>query len=135
MSPRPTVPPSPRPQQMSLDDLAALEEPDLEALLTTGHRGASIEARFRVFHVEHPEVYDELAKMARELRGLGHPRLGIRMLWEVVRWRTMLGAIGQAREADGFKLNDHFPSRYARLIMAREADLAGIFETRELRAR
>jgi hypothetical protein len=34
----------------------------------------------------------------------------------------------------GFKLNDHFTSRYARLLMQREPDLYGLFETRAVRA-
>ena len=33
-----------------------------------------------------------------------------------------------------FKLNDHWHSRYARMLMAREPRLAGYFETQELTA-
>ena len=33
-----------------------------------------------------------------------------------------------------FKLNDHYHSRYARLVMAKEADLREMFDVRELRS-
>ena len=38
-------------------------------------------------------------------------------------------------DTSGFKLNDHYTSRYARLIMEREPDLRGIFRTRKLMSR
>ena len=35
-------------------------------------------------------------------------------------------------EHSGFKLNNNYRSRYARLIMEQEADLEGVFQIREL---
>jgi len=35
---------------------------------------------------------------------------------------------------DGFKINNDYNSRYARMVMAENADLDGLFETRELKA-
>ena len=37
----------------------------------------------------------------------------------------------ELRKGKDFKLNNNYVSRYARLIMAQEADLEGVFETRE----
>ena len=52
------------------------------------------------------------------------------MLFEIVRWRRgVVTVIG-----DGFRLNNNYRSRYARLIESQEPDLEGIFDTRELRA-
>jgi hypothetical protein len=90
-----------------------------------------IEVRFREFHAAHPEVYDRLCELARNLRHRGYTHLGIGMLWETLRYFTMLGA---KPDEDTFKLNDHYRSRYARLIMDNEPDLSGLFELRELRA-
>ena len=85
-----------------------------------------IDARFAAFHERHPEVYAELAKLARIAQWQGHRRIGIRMLWEVMRWNL---SIVQGRRVT---LNDHFHSRYARLLM-QEKDLRGIFSLRQLR--
>lgn len=97
----------------------------------TSDEAASIDARFQAFHAANPHVYERLVAMALQLRRRGHQRLGIGMLWEVLRWRQMLETDDPA---SGFKLNDHFRSRYARLIMEQEAELAGAFELRPLRA-
>jgi hypothetical protein len=92
----------------------------------------SIEQRFWTFHTAHPDVYRELVVLARRARAAGRERLGMKMLFEVVRWnRTMAGLPADGEE---FKLNNNYTSRYARLLMEREAGLSGLFATRELRA-
>lgn len=87
-----------------------------------------IEAAFRAFHHDHPEVYRELAVLARAWKTAGHKKLGIATLFEVLRWNAHL----EGRDVDGFKLNNNYRSRYARLLMANERDLDGLFDTREL---
>ena len=84
----------------------------------------------RRFHEANPWVYRELVNHARDLVARGHRRLGMRMLYEVVRWHHLRET---ARDGD-FALNDNFISRYARLIQTNEPDLAGVFETRQLKA-
>jgi hypothetical protein len=81
-------------------------------------------ARFREFHNENPHVYDHLVLLARE--GARHSdKLGIGQLFEVLRWQRML----TTTDPD-FKLNNNYRAHYPRLIMEREPDLAGIFDTR-----
>lgn len=92
--------------------------------------GKDYEGEFRQFHHDNPRVYAELVRLARHARIRGHKRIGIRMLWEVTRWNLTV----ETRDTNSdFKLNDHYHSRYARLIMAQEADLEGVFELRELK--
>lgn len=90
---------------------------------------AGLDRHFRTFHESNPEVYRELVALTRELVALGHRRVGIGMLFEVVRWRRHF----QTVDVSGFKMNNNYRSRYARLIMEQEPDLAGVFELRELR--
>jgi hypothetical protein len=96
-----------------------------------GHVGPEpenlIRDAFKRFHGENPHVYTELVTMARELVDVGHAKIGIGMLFEVLRWRHALRTAG-----DTFKLNNNYRSYYARLIMRREEDLAGVFELRRL---
>ncbi len=92
----------------------------------------SIDERFFVFHHNNPHVYDELVVLARQLHGRGYRRIGIELLFGVLRWRSMMRTTA---DEFGFKLNDHFTSRYARLIRAANPDLDGIFATREIRTR
>ena len=91
--------------------------------------GSSIEDAFLRFHKENPHVYDELVMLARRAVKAGASKLGIGMLFEVLRWRHTLRTGG-----DDFKLNNNYRSYYARLVMTQEPDLAGVFETRRLHA-
>jgi hypothetical protein len=90
----------------------------------------TIEERFAAFHAANPDVYDELVRLARRARARGHRRMGIELCFGALRWNRLMQTTGER----GFKLNDHFTSRYSRLIQEQEPDLAGFFETRELRS-
>lgn len=83
---------------------------------------------FQAFNEANPHIYDALVNLARDLRIRGHWRIGIGMLFEVLRWQTAMVTTDTA-----FKLNNNYRSHYARAIMADHPDLDGIFELRELR--
>lgn len=89
----------------------------------------SIQTRFEKFHEENPHVYEELVKLARVAKERGRARFSIDMIYQVVRWNRFIQTNDPA-----FKLNDHYRSRYARLIMDQEKDLSGMFEIRELKS-
>lgn len=91
----------------------------------------SIDERFIDFHTANPHVYAELVALARDAHNRGYRRIGIELLFSAIRWRRMMRTTA---DEYGFKLNDHFTSRYARLIMAHEPDLDGIFAVRTLRS-
>lgn len=90
-------------------------------------RDMSIQARFQRFHEKNPDVYVELVRLARRLRSQGITRYGIVGLYEVLRYDNSLRTSGKP-----FKLTNDFRSRYARLIMDKNEDLANFFTTREL---
>ena len=89
-----------------------------------------IDREFKMFHRDNPHVYVELVRLAREAVSRGHKRIGVKMLWEVLRWHFWLNT----KTDDDFTLNNNYTSRYARLIMATEADLRSVFELRMLRS-
>ncbi|MGI0148620.1 MAG: hypothetical protein ACREDF_03695 [Thermoplasmata archaeon] len=88
-----------------------------------------IQRAFEEFHALNPHVYDTLVRLARRYAEK-HRKAGIGHLWEVMRWQMFVETTGD----EEFRLNNNWKSRYARLIMAREPDLDGLFEIRELRA-
>jgi hypothetical protein len=96
-----------------------------------GRRERTIDACFRAFHAENPQVYATLVRLSREATVRGRTRIGVGMLWEVMRWEMWLAS---SKDDEGWKLNNNFRSRYARMIMEREQDLADVFEIRELRS-
>jgi hypothetical protein len=90
----------------------------------------SIQSRFDAWLEANPRVYGEVVRLAREWRAIHgrDSRVGIATLWEHLRWSTAISTKG-----DDFKLNNDFRAPMARLVMRRELDLAGVFETRERR--
>lgn len=89
----------------------------------------SIQARFRRFHEANPEVYEALVRMARRIKASGQSSYSISGIYEVARFDRFISTTGKP-----FKLSNDFRSRYARLIMETEEDLAGFFALRELRS-
>lgn len=87
---------------------------------------SKLRQKFEEFHEANPEVYNELTKLARELKVKGRDKYGIKSLFEVIRWHRALTTIG-----DDFKLNNNHAPFYARLIMSKEADLEEFFNIRE----
>lgn len=84
---------------------------------------------FASFNLENAHVYPRLVGLARDLISRGHSKIGIGMLFEVLRWEHMM----EADDPSGFKLNNNYRSLYARMIMELEPDLDGLFELREIR--
>lgn len=107
-----------------------MNQPELEfAPVVPEAKENSIFARFQRFHVNNPEVYNNLVRLAREFRSKGsnHNRtMGIGMLYEVLRWNYYL-SIDSIEE---YRLSNDFRASYARLIMATEPDLKDAFNTR-----
>jgi hypothetical protein len=88
----------------------------------------SIQQQFETFHTNNPHVYETLVRLTRTAKSKGKEKIGIGMLWEVLRWERFIHT-----QDDKFKLNNDYRSRYARMIMENEKDLSNIFEIRGLR--
>lgn len=86
----------------------------------------SLDVRFAAYHAENPQVYVELARLARKGVRAGATKLGIAQLFEVLRWERML----TTNDPEGFKLNNNYKPGYARMLMEREPDLEGVFDLR-----
>lgn len=87
------------------------------------------EHRFRVFHYENPKVYRRLVELAYQAKNRGKTKIGIGMLFEILRWEYFL----ETNDPD-FKLNNNYRSRYSRLIIESEPELENMFNLRELRS-
>lgn len=104
-----------------------LDLPLTELHVPEGRRPSDRAEAFAQFHAINPRVYERLVVLARRVRNKGRARCSIRMLWEFLRHELILNTTDPNSD---FKLNDHYTPFYARMLMGREADLAGLFETR-----
>jgi hypothetical protein len=91
----------------------------------------TIQERFEEFHRLNPWVYEAIEKLAADWIGRGRKRLGIGMLWEVLRWQYAMRTQDVSSE---FKLNDHYRSRYVRLLLRKHPEWTEVFELRALKS-
>jgi hypothetical protein len=99
--------------------------------LVEGQVKGTIQERFEEFHRLNPWVCTALEFLAEDLISRGRKRIGIRMLWEVLRWEYQRQTIDPNSD---FKANDHYHSRYVRLLIERNPEWSSAFELRTLRA-
>lgn len=99
-----------------------LQQPDKK-------RYTTIQGRFLQFHKLNPWVYKTLCTLARRMLAKGHQKIGVKMIWEVLRWHHYERTTDLQTD---YHLDNRYTSRYARLIMSQEPDLKGVFETRKL---
>ncbi|MFI1100239.1 hypothetical protein [Streptomyces melanogenes] len=89
----------------------------------------TIQQRFEAFHELNPWVFRSLTRMTADCAAKGFARIGIGMLFELLRYQY-----GVATEGDEFALNNSFRSRYVRLLLAEHPEWTPLFEVRALRA-
>ncbi|MGV3518184.1 hypothetical protein [Luteitalea sp.] len=85
----------------------------------------TLEQRARAFDQANPHVFEKLLAIAREARDAGATKIGIKLLFERLRWVSRV----ETRD-DLYRLNNSYTSYYARRLMAHDPSLAGLFETR-----
>lgn len=90
-----------------------------------GHQG-----EFLLFHSRNPHIYKKLVSYARYVRKKGISRIGMRLLFERVRWDY---TIETNRKNEKFKINNNYAPYYARMIMENNPDLDGLFELRKIK--
>jgi hypothetical protein len=124
-----------RAPEANSSSIEAMVEPWLvNHLLLSNRKSAmrdTIEERFRAFHAANPVVYKHLVRLTRELYHRDRERIGIRCLWEQIRWHVAMGII---RVKDDYKLNDNYTSRYVRMLIKDVPAWKSLFETRLLRS-
>lgn len=98
---------------------------EAEPIIVPTKTAKNHESLFWAYHQSNPQIYSKLVEFARAAKLAGRTRLGIAMLFERLRWDTMIGALGETT-----KLCNTYRAFYARLIMKNEPDLVDFFSTR-----
>ena len=88
----------------------------------------SIQSRFERFDRENPQVYAKFKEYAGRLLCTGRHRFGAKLIIERIRWDYAIET-----NARDFKINNDFPSRYARKLIAEKSEFQGKFELRRIR--
>jgi hypothetical protein len=94
------------------------------------NRRPTIDEQFKKMLSERPDVYTEFVQLALKAKRSGRKRFGAKSIAEILRWNRMV----ERNESDDFAINNIFTSRLARKAMEDYPELAGFFETRELKS-
>ncbi|MGD3109524.1 hypothetical protein [Streptomyces sp. YGL11-2] len=100
--------------------IAAIRQPENPGRLT-------IQERFEAFHQLNPWILEHLEALTADCVERGLRRIGIGMLFEVMRWQY-----GRATRGEPWKLNNDFRSRYARRLIELHPEWSPLFETRKI---
>lgn len=85
----------------------------------------TLREKFERFHADNPHVYDAIVRLCFELKESGVHRIGIKAIFEQLRWRYRIQTQG-----DEYQLNNNHAPYYARLVMEQNPELDGVFELR-----
>lgn len=107
--------------QLALD-LSPLVQPGVDP-------EASLEDKFKAFHRSNPHVLVALETLTRRYLAAGRKRIGIGMLFEVLRYEAGIQTTG-----DEYALNNNHRAFYARLIVDRNPHWAEAFRMRASQA-
>lgn len=87
-----------------------------------------IQQAFETFDQRNPHISKALKSMALQLKRKGHTHYSMDCLVHNLRVQRDL----ETESSDGYKINDHFVSRFSRKLMTEEPSLAGFFKVRPL---
>jgi hypothetical protein len=88
-----------------------------------------IDAKFWEYHKNNPIVFKAFKRFAEEVKRRGFDTYSAKAIFERVRWHISFETISE----DGFKLNNNYTSRYARLLVLEVPEFDGFFRTRTLK--
>ena len=85
-----------------------------------------IELAFLVFHMDNPHVYEEVKKIAFDLKRSGMDFYGIGAIFEIIRYHRVM-----TTNDPKFKMNHNYKALYSRMLMEKEPELTGFFKIRQ----
>ena len=92
-----------------------------------GRRRGTLEQRFREFCDRNPHILHELERRALRLHAVGAPRIGVKAIYEAMRYDAAV------RTDSTPKLDNSFTALFARQLIAYHPELSSVIETRTRR--
>ncbi len=95
------------------------------------------ETAFEKFHAANPQVYQMFIALAREAKNKGYKRFSAEIIFNVIRWKTILKATSTVRTTEGekaIKLDNNHKAFYSRKLMKEFPEFDKFFETRKSNA-
>ena len=78
------------------------------------------------FDIDNPKIWELFLRFAREMARSGRNKYSVNMIFERIRWHTIVETKGK-----NFEINNDFRAYYARKIMAIHPEFRGFFTLRK----
>lgn len=125
-----TAAPAPEEVQQRRDDNAT-HDIKLRVARNSGGKKERIKqdwaAKARQFRQANPAVWEKFVEITNSLVERGHKHLGVELIFNVIRWQTML----ETTDDTGFKINSNYKAAFSRMFMEEYPQHSGLFLTRE----
>jgi hypothetical protein len=96
--------------------------------------GRTIQEAFEKFHTKNPKIYDLFKKFALQIiekrRGKPNKKTSAKLIINRIRWEIYVETVSD----DGYRINDAWSSRYARMFAEQYPEHADLFNFRLLRS-
>jgi hypothetical protein len=89
---------------------------------------ASHDDKFFEYHEKNPHVFELFVKYAKKVKASGYKHYGMHTIMHRVRWHINI----DTEDPDGYKMDNNYSSRYARLLAKEYPEFEGFFHTRKL---
>lgn len=89
-----------------------------------------LDRQFQMYHMVNPQVFLLLVNYTRRLKDRGFQHYGIKAVFERIRWEINV----ETNDPAGFKMNNNYTSRYARLLEKTYPEFTGFYHKRGLKS-
>jgi hypothetical protein len=108
--------------------MKGLKTLNLSSIVRVPTQGRPIVEAFEEFHEKNPHIYANLKLLANQAYNAGRRRIGMKFLFERLRWEYMMGV---EDPVNIFRLNNSFTALYARKLIKNNKKFKELFWTRE----
>ena len=85
--------------------------------------------KFFEYHRENPHVFALITRYANDVKQAGYKHYGMHTIMHRIRWHINI----DSKDRAGFKMNNNYSSRYARLLIQENPEFDGFFRNRRLK--
>ncbi len=88
----------------------------------------TLDEKFFQYHNDNPHVLKLFLNYARQVKDVGFQHYGFHTIMHRVRWHLNV----ETKDSEGYKMNNNYSSRYARLLVKENPEFEGFFRNRKL---
>ena len=90
---------------------------------------SEVDMKFFKYHKESPHIFNLFVAFSKEIKAKGYKTYSMRTIMHRIRWHVDI----TTNDPDGFKMNNNYSSRYARMLANEYPDFKDFFKNRRMK--